>query len=73
MDFVRALLKNKANVNAQDNFGYTPLHVANSERRADVAEFLIRSGARKEILSKDNLRADFANFNDKCPKKKSVK
>jgi ankyrin repeat protein len=51
-DVVECLLANKADVNAKDNVGRTPLHVAAWRGAVDVAETLLAHGA--EINAKDN-------------------
>jgi ankyrin repeat protein len=46
---VKFLAENGADLNFQDNDGYTPLHHAAQERHSLIAEFLVKSGADIEI------------------------
>ena len=46
------LIKEGADVNAQDNFGVTPLHTSVKEGRSDVIEVLVAHGA--DVNTKDN-------------------
>jgi hypothetical protein len=48
----KLLLANKADVNAKNDRGETPLHLAAKEHRKDVAELLLAKGA--EVNAKDN-------------------
>jgi ankyrin repeat protein len=41
------LLANKAQVNAMDNYRYTPLHFAAQFRRKDVADLLRQRGGHE--------------------------
>ena len=41
----RILLENSANVNAQDNDGYTALHEAASQGKTEIVKLLIEKGA----------------------------
>ena len=52
LDKVRIALNLKAEVNAKDGNGQTPLHVAARNNSLEVAELLISSGA--EVNAKDN-------------------
>jgi ankyrin repeat protein len=49
-DIAEFLLANKADVNARDNYGFTPLHFAVGSR--DVTELLLANGA--DVNAKDN-------------------
>lgn len=44
-DMVRALIEAGANVNAKDDYGYTPLHRAAGRSRVYIAGMLIEAGA----------------------------
>ncbi|KAG8518041.1 Protein phosphatase 1 regulatory subunit 12B, partial [Galemys pyrenaicus] len=45
LDMVKFLVENKANVNQQDNEGWTPLHAAASCGYLNIAEYFINNGA----------------------------
>jgi len=49
---VKELLEKGADVNARDNKGWTPLHLAAQKGHADVAELLIKNGA--DVNAKNN-------------------
>jgi ankyrin repeat protein len=49
---VRLLLRRKANPNARDKNGETPLHYATSQDRTAVARQLIRAHAKVDIRDK---------------------
>ena len=51
-DVAELLLANKAEVNAKDNNGVTPLHLAAFNGHKDVAELLLANKA--EVNAKDN-------------------
>ena len=51
-DLAELLLANKAEVNAKDNFGRTPLHYGGVFGHKDVAELLLANKA--EVNAKDN-------------------
>ena len=51
-DVAELLLANKAEVNAKDNNGWTPLHLAAPKGHKDVAELLLANKA--EVNAKDN-------------------
>lgn len=44
------LLVDSALVNAKDEFGYTPLHVATDRERREAVQYLVSKGADKTIL-----------------------
>jgi len=46
-DVVELLLANKADVNAKDNSGKTPLHIAVSKGHKDVVELLRQHGGHE--------------------------
>jgi uncharacterized protein len=48
LNSVRALIANKADVNQQDDKGYTPLIMATYNGSYDVAQFLLEHGAATE-------------------------
>ena len=47
------LLKNKANVNAKDNWSWTPLHEACLKNKIDVILVLVQNGADLKIKNSD--------------------
>ena len=48
-DVVRCLLKNGANVNKQDRWGWTALYLASYNNYTDIMRMLLEHGARKDI------------------------
>jgi ankyrin repeat protein len=52
IDAVRALLKEKANVNEAQGDGMTPLHWAVYSNNFEVAELLVRSGADVKAVTR---------------------
>ena len=46
LSVVEYLVNQKADLNAKNNKGYTPLSLANERRKMEVAEFLIGKGAQ---------------------------
>ncbi|KAK7479923.1 hypothetical protein BaRGS_00028831 [Batillaria attramentaria] len=59
LEVVKILVERQANVNAKAKdtsvaFGVTPLHWACQHGRANVADFLLRHGARMDILDQRN-------------------
>ena len=53
LDVVKALLKNKAQVDKTDSFGMTPLMAAAANGSPDVVEFLLANGANPKAKDKD--------------------
>ena len=51
LELLKMLIKAKANVNAQDNFGDTPLHIAMANGRIAVADILLNNGASTSIFN----------------------
>ena len=51
------ILVENANVNAQDNAGWTPLHEACCNRNTQVAELLLRAGADANMSAADGTRS----------------
>jgi hypothetical protein len=42
---IGAILKARANVNARNSVGKTPLHVANARRKREIVDLLLKGGA----------------------------
>jgi Ankyrin repeats (many copies) len=57
VDLVSLLIKAKADVNAQDGFGQTPLMLAARGRKTDVAKLLLARGAAPELRRCDGKSA----------------
>ena len=53
LDVVKALIKNKAQVDKPDSFNMTPLMAAAANGSPDVVEFLLASGANPKARDKD--------------------
>lgn len=49
------LLRKNADVNIQNKFGYTALHVATLEGHERIVELLLKNGADKNIENDDGL------------------
>uniref|UniRef100_G3UI23 Protein phosphatase 1 regulatory subunit n=2 Tax=Loxodonta africana TaxID=9785 RepID=G3UI23_LOXAF len=53
LDMVKFLVENRANVNQQDNEGWTPLHAAASCGYLNIAEYFINHGASVGIVNSE--------------------
>jgi ankyrin repeat protein len=53
LEIVKLLVKKGANINAQDDYGLTPLYSALLEKHPGVARFLIKQGANVQAQTKD--------------------
>ena len=51
---VKRLIDDGSDINTKHEYGRTPLHIAISDGRVDVAHLLIDSGADINMLSDDN-------------------
>lgn len=54
IETVRFLLENGANVNLQNNSGYTPLCCASSNGHIEVVSLLLENGAKVTTVTLDN-------------------
>lgn len=54
LEAVEALIGLSANVDAQDNDGNTPLHVATRTRHTAIAQLLLKAGANTELTDAVN-------------------
>ncbi len=54
---IEKLIAQKADVNARDPYGRTPLHVATYARKADAVRTLIKAGADTALLERDRYDA----------------
>jgi len=54
LDAVEVLIGLGANVDAQDNDGNTPLHVATRTRHTGIAQLLLKAGANTELIDAVN-------------------
>lgn len=54
---IEQLVAKKANVNARDPYGRTPLHVATYARKPDAVRVLIKAGADTALLERDRYDA----------------
>jgi ankyrin repeat protein len=52
IDIVRFLIDHGANINSQDNFGYTPLHFTCQNQHVEITRLLLGKGALIEIVDK---------------------
>ena len=52
-DVVKEFVAGGVSVNAQDDYGYSPLHAACSYRNADIASWLLSQGARVDVQDSD--------------------
>lgn len=50
MDSLKVLLADKTLLNAKDDFGYTPLHIAVDRERTEAVRYLLALGADKAVL-----------------------
>jgi len=57
VDKIGQLIASKADVNARDPYGRTPLHVATYARRVDAIHALMRGGANPDLLERDRYDA----------------
>lgn len=53
-NIIKYLIKNNANVNVQNNFGYTPLMYAIENNCIDVVSMLLKYGAKTNLKNKKN-------------------
>jgi ankyrin repeat protein len=51
---VQFLVEHEADLNAQDNEGWTPLHAAVSVGNLEVAKYLVSAGAKLNICNNDS-------------------
>ena len=62
---VKFLIENNADLNPQDNDGWTPLHASVSVGNLDVAKYLISKGAKLNICNHDSdLPTDLCDVNN---------
>lgn len=54
LDAVEVLIGLGANVDAHDNDGNTPLHVATRTRHTGIAQLLLKAGANTELIDAVN-------------------
>ncbi len=54
---IERLIANKADVNARDGFGRTPLHIATFAKQRDAVRALIKAGANPGLLENDRYDA----------------
>jgi ankyrin repeat protein len=65
LNLVSDLIVLGANLDWQDNLGYTPLHWAAVYGRVEIARMLIDAGARKDIEDKEGrIPYDYARFDE---------
>lgn len=64
LEAVEALIGLGANIDAQDNYGNTPLHVATRTRHIGIVQLLLKAGANTELTDAVNrivLRPNYYN------------
>jgi len=54
LEAVEVLIRLGVNVDAQDNDGNTPLHVATRTRHTGIAQLLLKAGANTELTDAVN-------------------
>ena len=52
-EIVKAFVAGGISVNAQDDYGYSPLHAACSYRNSEIATWLLSQGARVDLKDSD--------------------
>jgi ankyrin repeat protein len=53
MEIIQFLLSMGANINARNNYGFSPLYQAASKDRIELVKFLLNNGAKIDIKSSD--------------------
>ncbi|KAL6061525.1 Osteoclast-stimulating factor 1 [Balamuthia mandrillaris] len=66
VEAIKWLLANKANPNAQNNQGETPLHKAAWRNFVEACTFLVKGGAERRLLNKDERAAYSYARSDEC-------
>jgi ankyrin repeat protein len=65
VEIAKMLLDAGADVNVQNEYGWTPLHEAAESGRVEIARMLIGAGARKDIsTNRGKLPYDLARFDE---------
>ncbi len=57
LDVIELLVRRRANINARDKYGFSPLHLAALDGLSDCVEFLIHLGANVTTKSKKGITA----------------